>query len=268
MNQLQQLGKMAQACNEAASGKMLVKATFEKLKEMDFNGNGVVELCELRKMALAYYQVASGQMKATFEKLFKGMDFNDDGEVELCEFMEFMRDQPTIEEQYKSRSFFELLCKTNQKNLDFMDVMTLFYIIQSGRPFCATCAEFIPLTYYCCMQCFLSKKSRYCVCFKCYLDKKYCNHCHPGDDQFLDNFAFLEFCRVKHDSPSSNRPSSSKEASSKIMVYQVPNDEENEASSSTLEPISATPSSIGACSCSKAKDEKEKKKGENEKGRF
>ncbi|OMO53830.1 hypothetical protein CCACVL1_28300 [Corchorus capsularis] len=138
----------------------------------------------LRKLAEAYLEAASAKVKEAAETFFKEMDIDGNGVVELSEFMEFMREEPSIATEYKSRSFFESLCKINQKKLDFLDVMTLFYIIQSGRPFCATCAEFITDTYFCCKQCFRTK-DRYCVCFKCFQDKHYKFHCHgeeAGED--------------------------------------------------------------------------------------
>ncbi|OMO95316.1 hypothetical protein COLO4_15987 [Corchorus olitorius] len=165
----------------------------------------ISQLQQLRKMAEAYYESASRKVKKAADTFFKEMDFDDNEVVELSEFMEFMREEPNIAVQYTSCHFFHFLCKLNKNHLDFLDVMTLFYIIQSGRPFCATCGDFIMDTYFCCTQCFFSRQKRYCVCFKCYEQKEYRNHDHPGD-QFLDNFAFLEFCKRNH---HDTRPSSS-----------------------------------------------------------
>ncbi|XVF38550.1 hypothetical protein REPUB_Repub20aG0111600 [Reevesia pubescens] len=149
---------------------------------------------ELREIAKAYYEVASNDIKEEAWKFFKEMDDNSDGSVNLHEFLDFMR-----QEQYhhlKSSDLFNQLRGRNRKNLEFMDVMTLYYIFKSGRPFCDGCNQFIKEIYFCCNQCFHSSNENYCLCLKCFKAKKYNTRSHSHHHQFVDNFTLLELKRI------------------------------------------------------------------------
>ncbi|XP_021291633.1 LOW QUALITY PROTEIN: uncharacterized protein LOC110422165 [Herrania umbratica] len=143
---------------------------------------------ELRQIAKAYYELAPKNIQKEAQKFFNEIDFNGDRPfIALEEFLEFMKQKPYS--AYRSSNLFKELCRGNGANkLGFMDVMTLYYIVQSGRPFCNGCDEFIKDVYFCCMECFHSS-TKYCLCLQCYKAKKYRNHPHR---QFLDNFTLRE----------------------------------------------------------------------------
>ncbi|XVE65747.1 hypothetical protein DITRI_Ditri08aG0024200 [Diplodiscus trichospermus] len=142
---------------------------------------------ELRKIAEAYWKVASKDIKEAAEDFFRAMDRNGDKKVSLNEFLEVMKQEP-YQDLRISLDLFKKLCR-EKNDLEFMDVMTLYYIIRSGRPFCDACAEFIPDIYFCCIECLhSSSKMNYCLCFKCFRDGKYSVHLH---NQFVDNFTLL-----------------------------------------------------------------------------
>ncbi|XWS53732.1 hypothetical protein CRYUN_Cryun10bG0025800 [Craigia yunnanensis] len=174
---------------------------------------------ELREIAKAYLAVASNDIKESSKNFFRAMDSNSDTKVSLHEFLEFMRQERYRE--LRSSDLFKKLCRRNSKDLEFEDVMTLYYVIQSGRPFCNGCDEFIKCTYLCCIECFHSSQRNYCLCIKCYKDKRY-SHRH---DQFLDNFTLLEVKRRE----ALRRPARSNQASSSRTK---PSDQKNDGNDS------------------------------------
>ncbi|XP_022761178.1 uncharacterized protein LOC111307426 [Durio zibethinus] len=148
---------------------------------------------ELREIAKAYLDAASLDMQKEAQNFFNEMDSNLDGKVSLQEFLDFMR-----EEQYqelRSSDLFKQLCRGNSETLEFMDVMTLYYIIRSGRPFCDACNQFIKDTYFCCTKCFHSSNENYRLCFQCFQGKKYITGSQSHRHQFVDNFTLLELKR-------------------------------------------------------------------------
>ncbi|GKC17150.1 serine/threonine-protein phosphatase [Tanacetum coccineum] len=60
--------------------------------------------------------------------------YDGDGKIDQKEFLEFMWDEGCL--QMKNPSFFKQLDLDGNGTLDFVDVMTLYYIVKSGRPFC------------------------------------------------------------------------------------------------------------------------------------
>ncbi|KAF7131625.1 hypothetical protein RHSIM_Rhsim09G0015400 [Rhododendron simsii] len=97
---------------------------------------------ELIKIANIYYKSSSPAMRDAAHKFFKAIDHDNDRKVCLHESLGFMRDEGHA--KLSSRHFFKSLDRNRSGTLDFMGVMTLYYIIQSGRPFCYECDDFIP----------------------------------------------------------------------------------------------------------------------------
>ncbi|XP_047957129.1 uncharacterized protein LOC125202728 [Salvia hispanica] len=147
---------------------------------------------ELHVIAKAHYRAGSPQVKKLAREFYKSMDTDGDGQVDLSEFIAFMKHEGYSFMQ--NRSFFDKLDLDNRGTLDFYDVMTLYYIIRSGRPFCDCCAEFIPGIFFSCVDCFKNPKTSFHLCCDCYQMRK-CNHNHDGRSQFLDNYAFLQAMR-------------------------------------------------------------------------
>ncbi|PIN02189.1 hypothetical protein CDL12_25297 [Handroanthus impetiginosus] len=120
------------------------------------------------------------------------MDTDGDGRVDLSEFLAFMRQQGYLD--MHNPSFFNVLDHDDNGTLDFAEVMTLYYIIKSGRPFCNSCKNFIPGIFFSCVECFKNPKKPFNICHDCYRFTK-CKHDHNGRVQFLDNYTLLEAIR-------------------------------------------------------------------------
>ncbi|KAL2463501.1 Ca2+ sensor (EF-Hand superfamily) [Forsythia ovata] len=148
---------------------------------------------ELREIARAHYRAGSPEVQALAYEFFKSLDTNGDGRVQLHEFLAFMR-QEGHSRMYNTYFFQQLDCDHNG-TLDFVEVMTLYYIIKSGRPFCDWCGLFIPGIFFSCVECFESPHGCFTLCRDCYKSKN-CDHNHNGRVQFLDNYTLLETKRT------------------------------------------------------------------------
>ncbi|KAI3748500.1 hypothetical protein L6452_11611 [Arctium lappa] len=147
---------------------------------------------ELSKIAKAYYQASSAHQKQLAQDFFDAMDDDRDGKIDRKEFMEFMNDQG--HDQMTRLSFFEQLDLDANGTLDFVEVMRLYYIVKSGRPFCDNCKMFIPTTYFKCMcvGCLEDVGGRSIhLCLDCYTKQK-CDHSNNDVSRFLDNYSLLE----------------------------------------------------------------------------
>ncbi|CAL5337349.1 unnamed protein product [Camellia sinensis] len=142
----------------------------------------------LLKIAEIYYNSSSSDLKDLAHNFFKSLDFDGDNKVSLHEFLGFMRQHGHT--KMSSRHFFKELDKDSNGSLEFMEVMGLFYIIKSGRPFCEGCDSFISTMFFTCSECFDSADNPFCVCTACFGNGKFI-HEH-GLDCFLDNYALLE----------------------------------------------------------------------------
>ncbi|KAI8537392.1 hypothetical protein RHMOL_Rhmol09G0019900 [Rhododendron molle] len=146
---------------------------------------------ELIKTANIYYKSCSPAMRDAAHKFFKAIDHDNDGRVCLHEFLGFMRDEGHT--KMSSRHFFKSLDRNGSGTLDFMGVMALYYIIQSGRPFCYGCDDFIPGMYFTCSKCYQNSQNAICLCPECFATGTY-THEHKN---FLDNYALLEVKRMQ-----------------------------------------------------------------------
>ncbi|XP_028108584.1 uncharacterized protein LOC114307375 [Camellia sinensis] len=91
-----------------------------------------------------------------------------------------------------NRHFFELLDREGNGSLKFMEVMSLYYIIKSGRPFCEGCDEFIPGMFFTCSECFENGTNNpFCVCPMCFENERFIHPSHKSN-LFLDNYTLLE----------------------------------------------------------------------------
>ncbi|KAK6161110.1 hypothetical protein DH2020_004491 [Rehmannia glutinosa] len=147
------------------------------------------EMEELRGIAKSHYRAGSPEVQALAHKFFKSLDTDGDGRVDLPEFLSFMRQEGYA--QMRNPYFFKELDRDGNGTLDFWEVMTLYYIIKSGRPFCDWCGNFIPGIFFSCVECFKRPESSFSLCRDCYRSEK-CSHNHYGKTQFLDNYTLLE----------------------------------------------------------------------------
>ncbi|KAL5542419.1 hypothetical protein UlMin_010129 [Ulmus minor] len=138
---------------------------------------------QLHKIAQAYYHAAPENIKQSAKEFIKRMDTNGDGNVKLHEFLAFTKKEGYV--QMSNPHFFNDLIWND--SFGFWEGMTLYYIVQSGRPFCDGCGTFIKGMYFTCVQCFEKGKS-FNIGISCFGSRSYV---HEHQDQFLDNFYCL-----------------------------------------------------------------------------
>ena len=158
---------------------------------------------ELRQIAMAYCRTTSEDIKEKekIRKLFSSMHYGNHERVALHEFLEFMRQKSYRQLIYSNLDlefmntpeFFRKLDKDKKGSLDFSDVKTLYYIIQSGRPFCKGCGEFIAGMFFTCVSCFERGGATFSLCLHCYNGQKFIHS--AAHHLFLDNYALLEAVR-------------------------------------------------------------------------
>ncbi|XP_068331887.1 uncharacterized protein [Pyrus communis] len=151
---------------------------------------------DLRLTAFAYYKHAPEDVQQLVDETFKEMDVNENDCVSWQEFTKYMEMYGDCKHLCNSH-FFDELKKEGHEELDFMDVMSLFYIVYSGKPFCnGQCRKFIKGVYFACVKCFeddaTDATNTFNVCPACYVDGKYVH----GHDKFLDNFLLLQRNRM------------------------------------------------------------------------
>ncbi|KAK2966000.1 hypothetical protein RJ640_016807 [Escallonia rubra] len=93
--------------------------------------------------------------------------------------------------------FFDLLDTDRNKTLDFAEVMTVVYMVKSGRPFCKHRSNFIIDVYFTCVDCFENPDGGFPVCLDCYCRHDFDHHHKNGPSRFLDNYTLLEVKKNK-----------------------------------------------------------------------
>ncbi|KAH7858477.1 hypothetical protein Vadar_024256 [Vaccinium darrowii] len=157
---------------------------------------------DLVKTAELYYDISSSEVKKAAREFFEALDDNKDGKVSVQEFLSFMGQQGHT--KMCNPHFFNQIDRRGNGLLGFKEVMAVYYIIKSGRPFCCACDEFIPGMYFTCSKCFGNGSNLVCVCPKCFKDGAYKPfHKH---NTFMDNYALLEAKRLQG---NQHQPSSS-----------------------------------------------------------
>ncbi|KAL8483216.1 hypothetical protein ACS0TY_026047 [Phlomoides rotata] len=166
----------------ASRDRALAAQKTQKEKEME----------ELHEIAKAHYRAGSPQVQALAHQFYQSMDSDGDWRINLSEFITFTREEGYT--QISNPYFFKELDRDGNGTLDFSEVMTLYYIIKSGRPLCNYCGNFIPGIYFSCVECFKNPKNSFHLCGECYRSTK-CTHNHNGRAQFLDNYTLLQTTR-------------------------------------------------------------------------
>ncbi|XP_076885880.1 uncharacterized protein LOC143535542 [Bidens hawaiensis] len=145
---------------------------------------------EISKIAMAYYQASTDHLQQLARDFFSTMDHDGDGKIDLREFLEFLKEQGCG--QRTNTFMFNQLDLDGNGTLDFFEVMMLYYIIKSGRPFCDYCKKFITSTYLTCVGCLEDPNDRsFHLCLDCY-SRQVCDHTHDDMSRFLDNYSLLE----------------------------------------------------------------------------
>ncbi|KAK9179504.1 hypothetical protein WN943_028706 [Citrus x changshan-huyou] len=149
----------------------------------------------LSKVALAYYNSGTDEERRLFNLFFLSMDQDGNGRVSYREYSDFMSLE-AHDDNMRTRDFFNQLDIDRSGGLDFKEVLTLYYILKSGRPICGQCKIFITNEYFTCMSCFEPQTAAYSICLECFCDKGRHDHNH-GRSHFVDNFSLLESLRKK-----------------------------------------------------------------------
>ncbi|KAK3024602.1 hypothetical protein RJ639_044507 [Escallonia herrerae] len=161
---------------------------------------------QLQRIAMAHYQAASDDVQQLAREVFSDMDRDGDGKIDIREFQRFMStekgyscmgnphffDRLVDYSRMGNRHFFNRLDTDGNNTLDFPEVMTLFYILKSGRPFCKRCSNFIIDLYFTCVDCFENPDGGFSVCLDCYCSHDINHHHNNGPPRFLDNYTLLE----------------------------------------------------------------------------
>ena len=150
---------------------------------------------DLKQTALAYYVAATEEIKRVVDEFYGEMDPKDVGHVKFKEFAKYME---TINcKHMSSDEFFDELKHPYNDVLYFEDIIALFYIIHSGRPFCGgSCKKFVKGMYFTCVKCFedTHKGTTFSVCSQCFSNEKNYKHEHQ---EFLDPIVLLHFKRME-----------------------------------------------------------------------
>ncbi|ONI26842.1 hypothetical protein PRUPE_1G049600 [Prunus persica] len=160
---------------------------------------------ELRQIAFAYYKDVPEHVKMWVQEFLSEIDRDGNEKVSLQEFLAYMG----MHEDSKhlcTPSFFDELKQEGREELEFIDLLALFYIVSTGRPFCSGhCKNFIKGGYFTCVQCFYHSPKTFDLCAVCYLDGKYV-HRHKN---FLDDFLVLKTKRAVGDNLNQHGEASS-----------------------------------------------------------
>ena len=118
----------------------------------------------------------------------------------------------------RTEEFFNELNQDGTGKLNFLDKVTLFYIVQGGIPFCdGNCRQFIKAnSYFTCVNCYENERDvSFNVCCNCFLDGKYEHH----HKEFLDPTVLLKFIRLGK--AFRNKPAADHDQTSTNMNYEV-----------------------------------------------
>ena len=141
---------------------------------------------EMHKIARSYYTTATEESKLQGRRFFNSMDHDGSRRITIQEYLSFMKRKGYT--KMANRPFFDYLNGSRTGELDFMEVMTLFYIIKSGRKICDGCGGLLKGTFFSCTDCFHDDDESFNLCSTCFTESKYV---HPHK-HFLDNYILLE----------------------------------------------------------------------------
>ncbi|XP_034684923.1 uncharacterized protein LOC117913913 isoform X2 [Vitis riparia] len=232
-----------------------LRATAAQVQTLRKDSNPRGQMKELRQIATIYDCRSTSEdikeKKEKIRKFFSPMRYGDHEPVALHEFLDFMRRKDNEHltnnsldlEFMNTPEFFKKLDR-DKKGLNISDLETLYYIIQSGRPFCKGCGEFIEGMFFTCVTCF----ERCSTCFECGgTCFSLCLHCYNAKkfihehDLFLDNYALLE--AMRETAKKTNRRKThvkvndSKQSASLAMLLKIDTSEGSTSSPGPIVPL-------------------------------
>ncbi|XVE65805.1 hypothetical protein DITRI_Ditri08aG0028900 [Diplodiscus trichospermus] len=152
------------------------------------------QMDEIRATVSAYYANLPQSRKQEAQKFFRSMDTDGDEKVDLQEYLAGLRKLGLT--TLTDISFFKELDRDGNGSLDFDEVLTLFYLIETGRiVFCAGCGEFLKGVYFTCVNCFdNSTAESFDLCCSCYHKNNFQHHKRAV---FVDNYLLLQSKRIQ-----------------------------------------------------------------------
>ncbi|KAL1832665.1 hypothetical protein ACET3Z_002316 [Daucus carota] len=135
----------------------------------------------LRDLVMTQYQYAPRQAQMAAHGFFDAMDDDGNGSVSYREFKRFLVSEGF--EEFSDKDLFKRLDGDGSRGLDFWEVMSLYYILRSDKPFCTECDDFLLETYFVCNGC---RGGPYYFCNSCCQEHNYemrGDHCYPVYDQ-------------------------------------------------------------------------------------
>ncbi|OMO68999.1 Calcium-binding EF-hand [Corchorus capsularis] len=150
---------------------------------------------EFQETALAYYANLPKSKKEEAIEFFRSLDRNGDGKISIQEYKAALTEAGAgATDIAASLGLFKELDNDGNGTLDFDEVMTLFYLMESGRGYsCDGCGAFLKGVYFTCLTCFNSKSNSFDLCCSCCRNNNF-NHHHDIAD-LVDNFVLLHQIR-------------------------------------------------------------------------
>ncbi|CAN6858249.1 unnamed protein product [Brassica oleracea] len=142
---------------------------------------------ELNEAAIAYYNNSSTDQQNLAWQFFLSMDGDGNGRVSFQEYTDFLCRTTGL--AWVRREMFQELDRNRDGQLDFWEVLTLYYVARTRTIGCRTCLQPLIGLYFTCVTCFESQCvcDTFDLCVNCYMRRNY-NHPHRV---FLDSFVLL-----------------------------------------------------------------------------
>lgn len=148
---------------------------------------------ELHQAAIAYYNNCSVEQQRLAWQFFQAMDVDKDGRVSLQEYSHFLCQTAGL--AWVRPEMFRELDRNGDGQLDFWEVLTLYYVARTRTISCRHCLRPLNGLYFTCVTCFDAPCSdTFDLCLNCYRQRWYSHpHC-----LFLDSYVLLR-SRRSHD---------------------------------------------------------------------
>ncbi|EOA17432.1 hypothetical protein CARUB_v10005736mg [Capsella rubella] len=151
---------------------------------------------ELHEAAIAYYNNGSREQQDLAWHFFRAMDNDGDGRVSFQEYIDFLHRTAGL--AWVCPEMFRELDRNRDGQLDFWEVLTLYYVARTRTISCRTCLQSLSGLHFTCVTCFDTPGGEtFDLCVKCYMRRNYTHsHC-----LFLDSYVLLRSKRSPHHLP-------------------------------------------------------------------
>nr|GME08507.1 Ca2+ sensor (EF-Hand superfamily) [Ipomoea batatas] len=233
-------GKQDSSSSKVSSSHSNPKSQARKIMEYK------ARMEKLARIAKAHYDAAPKIIQDSVDNFFRSM-VKQRGKttVTVEDFVKSMKEKKYY--IYARPELFQMLVKDRNVGMKMEESRTLYYIIQSEKPFCSWCGCFIPDIYFCCSKC--SARS-YALCLECFSSKSkyYATHEHYKDYDFF----FLDYS-VLHTTiqPTSAASHQEESGGSQAIVIRNPREDRVVTAAKLVQAVlnagAAILSTAGAC---------------------